>query len=136
MAGLTRLTDLQLGKNSISDISPLAELTQLTSLSLGGNSISDISVLAGLTQLESLGLSNNDISDVSPLLALNLRWTTSDSPSSTGLYLEDNPLSYVSINTHIPALQAKGIEVKFDNVAHPALVKISGDGQDGLPGRP
>ena len=27
------------------------------------------------------------------------------------------PLSYASFHTHIPALQAKGIEVIFDNVA-------------------
>ena len=40
-------------------------------------------------------------------------------------------LSYVSINTHIPAIQAKGVEVKFDNRAHPALLKISGDNQKG-----
>ena len=155
LSGLTRLTDLALDDNSISDISPLAELTRLTylllrdnsisdisvlagltrleMLTLGGNAIVDISALAGLTRLERLNLTNNNISDVSPLLALNLTGTTWD---STGLYLEGNPLSYASINTHIPALQAKGIEVTFDNVAHPALVKISGDRQDGTAGTP
>ena len=153
LAGLTRLTNLRLDNNSISDISPLAELTQLTYLllsgnsisdisalagltrleilTLSGNSISDISALAGLTRLERLDLTDNDISDVSPLLALNLIGTSWD---PTGLYLEGNPLSYASINMHIPALQAKGIEVTFDNVAHPALLKISGDGQEGAAG--
>ena len=153
LAGLTRLTNLRLDNNSISDISPLAELTQLTGLlfrsngisdisalagltrleilTLSGNSISDISALAGLTRLERLDLTDNDISDVFPLLALNLIGTSWD---PTGLYLEGNPLSYASINTHIPALQAKGIEVTFDNVAHPALLKISGDGQEGAAG--
>ena len=47
------------------------------------------------------------------------------------MHLEDSPLSYASIHTHIPAMQAKGISVFFDNVAHPALLKVSGDGQEG-----
>ena len=125
LAGLTQLTLLNLHRNDISDISPLAGLTQLADFILSDNNISDVSALAGLTQLVDLSLSNNDISDVSPLLALiNLR----------DLHLEGNPLSFASINTHIPALQAKGIEVKFDNVAHPALVKISDDTQEGAAG--
>ena len=48
------------------------------------------------------------------------------------MHLEDSPLSYASIHTHIPAMQAKGISVFFDNVAHPALLKVSGDGQEGV----
>ena len=44
-SGLTALTELYLGSNSISDISPLADLTALTELYLGNNSISDISSL-------------------------------------------------------------------------------------------
>ena len=31
-------------------------------------------------------------------------------------------------------MQAKGTEVEFDNVAHPALLKTSGDGPEGAPG--
>ena len=137
LAGLTRLEILDLRNNDISDVAPfsdisaLAGLTRLEILTLSGNSISDISALAGLTRLELLELRDNDISDVAPLLALNLRGTRW---SITGLYLEGNPLSYASINTHIPALQAKGIEVKFDNVAHPALAEISGDAQEGAAG--
>ena len=82
-----------------------------------------------LTQLTWLNLSNNAISDVSPLLGLNLTGIWWD--RTAGLYLEGNPLSYPSINTHIPAMQAKWVEVKFDNRAHPALLKISGDNQKG-----
>ena len=123
LAGLTQLTVLNLWGNSLSDVSPLAELTQLTRLNLYNTSISDVSALAGLTQLTRLYLINNAISDVSPLLGLNLTGTSWD---STGLHLERNPLSYVSINTHIPAMQAKGIEVKFDNRTPTKLGKISG----------
>ena len=60
---------------------------------------------------------------MSPLLGLNLTGTSRD---STGLYLERNPLSYVSINTHIPAIQAKGVEVKFDSRTPTTLLNISG----------
>ena len=128
LAELTQLTDLLLNSNSISDISPLAKLTQLTLLSLGGNTISDISPLAKLTQLNRLWLWNNMISDVSPVVGLNLTGTSWD---STGLSIRANPLNYAAINTHIPAMQAKGVEVKFDNRAHSVLVKISEDTREG-----
>ena len=42
-----------------------------------------------------------------------------------------NLLSYQSIHTHIPTLQSRGVTVEFDNQAHPALLKISGDKQKG-----
>ena len=131
LAGLTQITGINLNNNDISDLSPLTELTQMTGLWLDGNKISDLSPLAGLTQMETLSLKNNSISDVSPLLALDLTGTPRN---STRLHLDGNPLSYVSINTHIPAMQEKGIEIQFDNVAHPALVKISGDVQEGATG--
>ena len=61
-------------------------------------------------------------------MGLNLTGTSWD---STGLHISANPLSYASINTHIPAMQAKGVEVKFDNRAHSVLVKISEDIREG-----
>ena len=131
LADLTKLDTLRLNSNSISDVSPLASMTKLDTLGLNGNSISDISLLIGMTKLTRLTLSDNNISDVSPLLALNLTGTEWD---STGLYLQQNPLSYTSINTHIPAMQAKGIEVAYDNVAHPALYQISGNEQENFAG--
>ena len=140
LSGLTQLTELWLDNNSILDVSPLSGLTQLTELWLGNNSISDVSPLAGLTQLTVLGLINNSISDVSPLSGLNLTGTKGQGlwgvteiivKDSTGLYLQRNPLSYTSINTHIPAMQAREIEVAFDDRVHPAVLKISGDAQAG-----
>ena len=129
LSGLTQLTELDLPSNNISDISSLANLTQLTRLHLGGNVISDISALSDLTQLEVLNLSRNSILDVSPLVELDLPGTEWD---STGLRITQNPLSYTSINTHIPAMQAKGIEVAFDLRKPKRLVKISGAGQQGV----
>ena len=147
LAGLTNLTGLGLDENSISDISTLAGLTNLTNLLIGGNNISDISVLAGLTNLRGLSLYNTKISDISAITELTdltglwFDWNNiSDlSPlvANTGLgngdeiYIRGNPLSYLSIHTHIPILRNRGVTVEFDNRAHPALLKISGDNQNG-----
>ena len=137
VSGLTNLRRLWLENNSISDISAVAGLTKLTELNLGGNNISDISALAGLTKLKSpeiqgstsdfpaLSLGNNRISDLSPLVA------------NTGLGEGDivdvrgNPLSYQSINTHIPTLQSRGVDVNFNDRTPTSLVKTSGGNQKG-----
>ena len=143
LAGLTNLTDLWLDSNSISDISALAGLTNLESLDLRNNSISDISPLAGLTNLTLLWLNDNSISDISPLAGLtqltHLRlYNNSISDISrlvenTGLGNESvvdarrNPLSVLSINTHIPALQSRGVKVYFDDTVTQAA-DVNGDG--------
>ncbi len=125
LSALTQLRILYLNSNGITDVSSLAGLTQLTLLYLQGNNITDVSPLAQLTQLTLLYLQGNTISDVSPLAQLT---------QLTHLYLQGNPLNHASIHTHIPAMQAKGVEVGFDNKAHSALVKISGDTQEGETG--
>ena len=80
------LRELNIWRNSISDVSPLTGLTSLTRLDIQNNSLSDISTLAGVTQL-------------------------------TYLDLRGNPLNAAAINTHIPAIQANGTQVYFDNRA-------------------
>ncbi len=128
VAGLTELTYLYLYGNHISDISVVAGLTELTFLSLGINHISDISAVAGLTNLTSLDLYGNHISDISPLVA------NTGLGSGDTVFLRENPLSYLSIKTHIPTLLSRGVIVDFNDQAHPALLKISGDNQRRLPG--
>ena len=108
LKGLNNLIWLELSDNSISDISPLAGLTNLRILGLSGNSISDISPVAGLINLIELSLENNSISDISPLVA-NAGLGSGDTVS-----VSENPLNHASINTHIPALQSRGVEVYFD----------------------
>ena len=127
LANLTQLTGLGLRNTNVSDVSALANLTQLDRLSLRDTRVSDVSALANLTQLDRLRLDGTDVSDVSALANLT---------QLTRLYLEGCQLSYASIHTHIPAMQTKGIRVYFDNVAYPALLKIAGDGQQGLSGTP
>ena len=151
LAGLTQLKGLHLHDNNISDISAIVELTQLEYLSLSSNNISDISGLAGLTRLKILNLSSNNISDVSALAELknleSLRLTYNNildvSPLVglinlkprggfySALAIDANPLNYASINTHIPAMQAKGIEVGFGDRVPETLLQISGDAQQG-----
>ena len=106
----TNLTELWFDKNSISEISTLAELTNLTWLSLEGNSISDLSPITGLTQLATLRLANNSISDFSPLVA-NVGLDDGDWVNVARNFLTD-----AAINTHIPALQSRGVTVDYDNI--------------------
>ncbi len=129
---LKNMSYLRLDNNNISDISVLSELKNMSSLYLANNNISDISALSGLTNLTQLWLHNNNISDVSPLVKLNLIGTQWD---STGLYLWNNPLNNEAIRTHIPAMQARGIVVSFDNITHPEFLIISGDKQEELVGK-
>ena len=122
LSGLTNLRSLFLSSNSISDISALSGLNSLVSLSLFRNSISDISVLSGLTNLRSLSLSSNNISDLSPLVA------NTGLDSGDRVDVRNNPLSATSINTHIPILQDRGIELRF-GALKPAVEKIEVPGE-------
>ena len=117
-----------LRRSSVSDLSPLAGLTNLRELLLTDNSVSDLSPLAELNGLTFLQIVGNLVSDLSPLVA------------NTGLGdgdvvdVQENPLSYASIHTHIPILLERGVTVNHDNRAHPALLKISGYNQQGASG--
>lgn len=70
LAGLTRLTHLDLGFTQASDASPLAGLIRLEWLSLSHTRVQDVSPLAGLTYLEALDLCDTNVSDVAALSGL------------------------------------------------------------------
>ena len=89
------------------------------------NRISDISAVQNLTSLRELYFQNNAVSDLSPLVA------NTGFGEFTELDASGNPLSYPSIYTHIPALQAKNVYIGFDNRVATTPVKISGDTQSG-----
>ncbi len=133
LAGLIDMRSLFLVGMGISDISPLADMKQIWNLELEGNHISDISPVAGMTGLNWLHLTGSEVSDVSPLM---------DFPALRGVYLEANnisdlaplaentglgrgdevrvqrnPLSVASLNTHVPTLQSRGVEVTFSHIA-------------------
>ena len=103
---MLNLTELYATALGITNLTGLEHATNLWVLYLDDNNISDISPLSGLTQLNELFLESNNISDISPLVGL---------PELYELYLQDNPLNAAAINTHIPAMQANGVYVGFDN---------------------
>ena len=108
LSGLTNLKALDLHCNSITDVSPLSGLTNLTWLDLHSNSIRNVSGLSGLTKLRWLRLKNNRISDLSPLMANN------GLGKGAEVRVKGNPLNATSINVHVPALEARGVSVSFD----------------------
>ncbi len=128
VAGLTNLTRLELDYNNISDISAVGGLTNLTYLSLWSNNISDISAVGGLINLNGLSLFDNNISDISPLVA-NTGLGEGDE-----LHVSENPLNYVSIYTHIPAIQERGVVASFDPRTAQSIRMVSGDDQQAMPG--
>ena len=114
LAELINLTTLRLGNNNLTNISTLESLTHLRTLWLQRNNITDITALSGLTNLRTLWLQENNIADISPLL------DNRGFCDGAMLDIRQNPLSMESINTHIPTLQARGVEVDFDNPNDPA----------------
>ena len=150
LAGLTNLTGLGLWNNAISDLSVVARLTNLTQLFLEGNAMTDISLLAGLTNLTVLSLERNNISDITPLAGLtnlervylegNAIEDISPLVENTGLGEGDyvnftgwngtNPLNDLSVNTHIPVLESRGVRVYFYNPKPVAGLPedVNGDG--------
>ncbi len=129
LAGLTSLTRLTLEDCKITDISALSGLYQLEYLNLDDNQISDVSPLASLPSLKYLTIDNNEITDVTPLSNLhnienlylhsNLIADIGPLVENTGLSggdyltLQYNPLSDTSINTYIPQLEARGVDVGY-----------------------
>ena len=107
-------------------------LTELTISNAGyaNYNLSNISPVAGLSRLKKITLSHCLISDISPLV------------ENTGLGQDSivdvrrNPLSYVSLHAHIPELQSRGVTVHFDDGASPALLRVSGDYQNGAVSAP
>ena len=71
LAGLTKLTSLQMGGLVIDDLSAVANLKNLISLTVfNGEQALDLTPLAGLTNLQALTLRNNKITDITPLKGL------------------------------------------------------------------
>ena len=88
LAGLSKLTSLQMGGVVVDDLSAASGMQNLISLTVfNGDQALDLTPLAGLTHLQALTLRNNKITDVSPLAALK---------SLTYLDLEGNDISDVS----------------------------------------
>ena len=96
-------------RNSLADITLLAEFQELEVLSLYGNRVSDLSPLSGLAKLRDLDLGENRVEDLSPLsgltrlASLDLRWNSvadlaplSGLKNLTALNLRANELSEIA----------------------------------------
>lgn len=70
LASLTKLTDLNVAGNNISNIKPIAAVKSLRYLNLTDNKIKDLSGIEGLENLEELYLTQNRITDLAPLMKL------------------------------------------------------------------
>ena len=104
---LKSLQELYLQNNPISAIYSLGVLIKLRKLNLASNIICDIFPLQQCVQLEHLNLAQNKITDIEPLVN-NVGLSQGDT-----VIVEDNPLSQVSVEQHIPALEARGVIVKW-----------------------
>ena len=107
LAGLVNLQHLELWGNDIDDISPIAGLVNLQHLHLSSNAIDDLTPIVGLVQLETLNLNRNNIVDIQPLLD-NIGIGAGDE-----IQLKANKLSEISRNQHVPALEARGVRVRW-----------------------
>lgn len=83
------------------------ELEGLGSLDCSGRDITDITGLEYCTGLTKLWLRNNQISNIEPLV-LNAGISAGD---TVNLY--SNPLSTTSLNSYIPQLEARGVNVLY-----------------------
>ena len=109
LSGLTFLRELSLNNNWIEDLEPLSSLTSLRYLNLDRNYVRNVAPLAGLTSLTRLVLARNYIVDAEPL-ARNTGLGDGDR-----LNLKGNTLSAKSLETDIPRLLQRGVEVLFDD---------------------
>lgn len=105
LRNLSSLTILSLTSNQIDDLTPLSDHHSLRELWLGSNRISRLAPLVGLESVIYLQLGHNNISDLAPLVA---NQGLDDGDVLEVIY---NPLNVVSMETHIPALMARGVEV-------------------------
>ncbi|RMG08689.1 MAG: CHAT domain-containing protein, partial [Cyanobacteria bacterium J055] len=95
LSSLTQLQQLYLGKNEITDLSPIASFLQLQSLYLNENQLTDIDPLSGLENLTTLSLDDNQIRDINPLSHVR---------SLEILYANGNQIEEIDPISHLPNL--------------------------------
>ena len=108
---IERIDALSLAGRGITNLAGLEAAHNLSSLHAASNLIADLAPLAELLNLEGLDLRNNRISDISPLVA------NTELAEGDWVALDGNPLSEESLNTHVPALLERGVEVSVGSIA-------------------
>ena len=134
------VTDLDLSRMELTDISALSACRALRRLNLSGNQISDLSPLMDLQQLEWLNISENHVSDLRPLMAMvSLRTIYADANNIQStvplgalanlkeLYLSANPLTDYSGLGKLTGLETLYLEdVGMEDAALEALRGLTG----------
>jgi Leucine-rich repeat (LRR) protein len=105
LSTLTNIQELCLEVNQIVEIGALSLHTNLQKLYLGYNQVKDISALSALTNLQELYLYMNQIIDIYPLIQ------NSGIDNGDIVDLSHNPLNETTINTYIPQLESRGVNV-------------------------
>ena len=104
------LRRLRLRGRGVTSLAGLEAASNLLSIWAGSNRISDLGPLAGLPELTDLDLHDNRISDLAPLVE------NADFADGDSLVLDGNPLNEDSLNTHVPALIERGVDVSVGSV--------------------
>jgi hypothetical protein len=107
LAFLVNIEYLSLSDNDIEDISPLSAMPRLRIFRIVGNRLRDISSLRYLPELNYLYLSDNLIADIYPLF-MNQGIAAYDYVD-----LMRNELNSVSVNSYIPALLDREVNVSW-----------------------
>ena len=94
----------------VANLDGLETVQALRHLFASSNDVADLSPLAELPSLRGLDLRDNRISDLSPLAG------NENLGAGDWLALDGNPLSEKSLNEHIPALLARGVDVGVGRV--------------------
>ena len=97
--------ELRINGRGVASLLGLEAALGLTFLHAASNGIANLSPLAELPDLRGLDLRDNQISDLAPLVA------NEDLGTGDWVSLDGNPLSEESLNTHIPALLERGVDV-------------------------
>ncbi len=129
ISGLTQLTYLGLDGNPLTDLSPIQNLEQLQRLDFNNSDrLIDLSPLTNLSNLRILTLDNQQLRNLIPLsqlsmlkvLRLGSNWIQDLTPllnivaDGAELELQKNPLHNIAYTVHIPQLQSRNVQVKFD----------------------
>jgi Leucine-rich repeat (LRR) protein len=105
---------LDLAKNQLSNVGPLATVNGLSLLKLSDNSIEDIAPLAKQTQIRMLLLERNKISDLGTLVAAAKADAEGEKRFAPflRLYLSGNPLSEAARSEQLRTLQGYGVRIE------------------------
>lgn len=101
---MTKVSEINLSNNQLTDLSPVSELKALQKLTFHNNNVSDISFVKNLGSLTVFGAGNNGISDISPLadrIGLKELWIFDNSIEDITPLADCKYLEYVDVSNNL-----------------------------------